>query len=181
MFRKLFFTLLVTLFFATACHGGLIKSGNLVWGATDINIEGHLYDFEFFDGRCTDGFTGCDEPSDFAFNTQEKAVAASLALIDVIGGEELGGCGFFCLILTPYQSSIWLPDPRRIVLFSYVNLSQGSNSVSINSLYTDYGISVTEGMVWGLWTHQRYIPEPGSLILLMMGLISIYFSRRSSI
>ena len=111
MFRKLFSTLLVTLLFTSVCHGGLLYSDYGIWGATDVNIDNHLYNIEFLDGRCTHNFTGCDEPSDFAFNTQEQAVAASWALVNVFGGEELVGCGLYCLILTPYQSVIELTDP----------------------------------------------------------------------
>jgi len=182
MFRKLFSTLLVTLLFTSVCHGGLLYSDYGIWGATDVNIDNHLYNIEFLDGRCTHNFTGCDEPSDFAFNTREKSIAASWALIDVLGDEwidfGLVGCGVYCTILTPYDTGIYSTDPRRVVDFSYVTLQGDTSGVGENSLYADYGISITEGMVWGLWTHQRYIPEPGSLMLLLLGLVGLSLFQR---
>jgi hypothetical protein len=49
-------------------------------GASDVLVDGSLYDVQFLDGTCIDLYDGCDEVSDFTFQTSASAVLASQAL-----------------------------------------------------------------------------------------------------
>lgn len=53
-------------------------------GATDVDVNGVLYDVTFADGPCTAIFSGCNEASDFDFATDVEAEAAAQALLDQV-------------------------------------------------------------------------------------------------
>ena len=89
-------------------------SGGQLLGASGVDVGGTLYNVEFLDGTCIALFDGCDAVSDFTFQTESGAVAASQALLDLVfldvSGSELfdsapsltNGCGdpFGCAALT---------------------------------------------------------------------------------
>ena len=56
--------------------------GGQLMGASNVLVDGNLYDVQFLDGTCIDLYNGCDEASDFTFQTQASAVLASQALLD---------------------------------------------------------------------------------------------------
>jgi len=56
--------------------------GGQLYGALGVDVGGTLYDVEFVEGSCASLFGGCDEASDFAFNTRTDAELASQALFD---------------------------------------------------------------------------------------------------
>ena len=58
--------------------------GGQLLGATGVDVGGSLYDVSFVDGTCVDIFNGCDATSDFTFNSQSQALAASQALLDQV-------------------------------------------------------------------------------------------------
>ena len=53
-------------------------------GASQVDVNGTLYDVEFKDGSCVSLFNGCDDISDFMFQTEIGARAASQALLDQV-------------------------------------------------------------------------------------------------
>ena len=56
-------------------------------GANGVNVGGTLYDVEFRNApgdSCIGLFTGCDQPTDFVFQTESLARAASQALLDQV-------------------------------------------------------------------------------------------------
>lgn len=59
----------------------IVDSGQLL-GATGILVDGQLFNVSFVDGNCISIFAGCDELSDFSFNSFEDADAAAAALLD---------------------------------------------------------------------------------------------------
>ena len=59
----------------------LDNNGRLV-GATGLEINGSVFSVEFLGGTCVDVFGGCDDSSDFAFNTEADAAAAGQVLLD---------------------------------------------------------------------------------------------------
>ena len=78
-------------------------------------MDGNLYDVQFLDGTCIGLYNGCDEISDFTFQTQSSAALASQALLDqVFLDGPLGnfdsdptltfGCSSF------YECEVWTAD-----------------------------------------------------------------------
>lgn len=61
-----------------------VDGSGILTGATDIDIDGTLYDVLFLDGSCASLYDGCDEVSDFNFTTEAEAVDASLALLEQV-------------------------------------------------------------------------------------------------
>src|SRR5262245_15153036 len=60
----------------------LITSNGELVGANGVLVNGTLYDVEFVGGGCPDN--GCDELSDFTFQTFAASSAASQALLDQV-------------------------------------------------------------------------------------------------
>ena len=58
--------------------------GGQLMGASDVLVDGNLYDVQFLDGTCIDLYNGCDEASDFTFQTEASAILASQALRDQV-------------------------------------------------------------------------------------------------
>ncbi len=54
--------------------------GGQLHGAFDVNVGGSLYDVEFVDGTCIALYGGCDEASDFTFQTCASAQLAAHVL-----------------------------------------------------------------------------------------------------
>ena len=54
-------------------------TGGILTGATGVDVGGTLYDVELLDGSCVSVFSGCDDVSDFAFQTEAEANAAGTA------------------------------------------------------------------------------------------------------
>ena len=56
----------------------------ILYGASDVDVLGQLYDVEFLDGTCIALFSGCDSTSDFAFTTLTGARTAAGALLSQV-------------------------------------------------------------------------------------------------
>ncbi len=100
----------------TAGAATLNVVGGQLLGATGVIVDGSSYSVEFLDGTCVALFNGCDDITDFTFQSSAAAVLASQALLDQVfldGAEAFDstpeltvGCGetegLGCLVLTPY-------------------------------------------------------------------------------
>lgn len=62
----------------------LVVVGGELQGAKNVSVDGTLYDVEFLDGSCIELFDGCDEVSDFTFQTTRMVELASHALIETV-------------------------------------------------------------------------------------------------
>jgi len=60
-----------------------IDNGELK-GAYGVSVNSGLYDVSFMDGTCVALYTGCDDVSDFTFNTADLAFTATLALLEQV-------------------------------------------------------------------------------------------------
>ncbi|HIG00776.1 MAG TPA: hypothetical protein EYQ66_05655 [Myxococcales bacterium] len=67
--------------------------GGQLHGASGVIVDGNAYDVEFLEGSCISLFDGCDDVSDFTFQTQAAAILASQALLDQALLD--GGAGLF--------------------------------------------------------------------------------------
>ena len=80
------FILSVVLFFvAGAAQAATLNvvAGQLM-GASGVDVGGTFYDVQFLDGTCIDLFNGCDDTSDFTFQTVASATLAGQALLDQV-------------------------------------------------------------------------------------------------
>ena len=72
--------------FALLCGGNGAAAATLTWsggqllGASGIDVGGTFYDVQFVDGTCIALFSGCDETSDFTFQTLAETREAGAAL-----------------------------------------------------------------------------------------------------
>ena len=110
--------LISTLNASSAFAATLNVVGGQLMGASNVLVDGSLYDVQFLDGTCIDVYNGCDqwqgEDSDFTFQTVESASLASQALLDQVflDGVDLffsdfeltNGCtsSLQCRAITPY-------------------------------------------------------------------------------
>ena len=81
--RKVFLAVVLVLMAGGAQAATLNVIGGILHGASDVLVDGNLYDVQFLDGTCIDLYDGCDDVSDFTFQTQASAALASQALLDL--------------------------------------------------------------------------------------------------
>jgi hypothetical protein len=82
---RMFILSAVLFFVAGAAQAATLNVvGGQLMGASGVLVDGSLYDVQFLDGTCIDLYNGCDEASDFTFQTEASAVLASQALLDQV-------------------------------------------------------------------------------------------------
>jgi hypothetical protein len=168
----------------------LINNFGDLYGASNVDIGGALYDVTFVDGSCIQLFSGCAAPSSFFFHTGTEALAASEALlaqvfIDVPGGPQFDsnpdrtfGCLVAsCYVITPYEYWAQTPFVRSSYLYNgsgaLSDYAQGGQEL----VYADY--SGDSQRVYARWSAAGTVvvppppgvPEPASVVLLGAGLL----------
>ncbi|GGD63017.1 PEP-CTERM sorting domain-containing protein [Lacimicrobium alkaliphilum] len=178
--------------FSCITQAGLITdiAGNLL-GATNVEVDGNLFDVAFEDGTCIDVFSGCDDNADFTFNTQSAAIAASWALVNQVfigifdtDTTRTNGCEDihnFCWAYTPYDVN----SVGQIEFHAATNgpeeYHDGVACCSTND-YIDLSLPYWDTATWAVWSvagtdnnpdneQGTTIPEPATLILFSMGLM----------
>ena len=123
-------------------------------GASGVDVGGTFYDVQFLDGTCIDLFNGCDDTSDFTFQTVASATLAGQALLDqvlvnsvafgqfddipsltngcVVGSGSNGGV---CLSLVPRAVTPAGPPSEGVVPLSVVAIFARNYSPSASQLY----------------------------------------------
>ena len=167
-----------------------VNGDGLLTGAQNVIVEGNAYDVMFVTGLCSDVFDGCDEVSDFFFQNEAIAVAASQALLDqVIIDGPLGafdtdplltetcnttGSSPLCFISTPYGFSNPAPGLTEILTGAAVNAAEPNMIGAVDfagpgTLNTDPAAGTTGLAVW--MESAAQIPVSSTATLLGLGLL----------
>ncbi|MFA7604274.1 MAG: PEPxxWA-CTERM sorting domain-containing protein [Novosphingobium sp.] len=162
----------------------LIVSGGILQGATDVDVNGAMYDVRFVDGTCQALFSGCDEDADFIFRTKETARAAAQALLDqvLIDGpagnfdsvpQLTAGCidtYGFCLTIIPYK----ITHPGRTAATAAVWLENFVTSGG-DVIYDSIGAGTEDTAKFKFKNYVQFtphyppIPEPATWVTMIVG------------
>ncbi len=166
-------------------------TGHLL-GATGVEVDGALYDVAFMGGTCADLFDGCDDVTDFVFQSDIAAGAASQALLDFVfldvvagnfdsipqltAGCTLGTSGL-CAVLTPWGPA----DPgfvNQVLAFNVGSVDGDFVTPDLQGIDDVLGeAGITLG-TWAVWSESIAVSEPGTLALLGMSLAGAALFRR---
>ena len=62
----------------------IIDNQDQLRGALRVDVNGFLFDVEFINSSCIGAFDGCNDATNFTFQTVDDATAASQALFDQV-------------------------------------------------------------------------------------------------
>ncbi len=161
-------------------------SGQLT-GATGVDVAGTLYDVTFVDGTCSALFSGCDDASDFTFQTGAAVMAAAAALFDQVlidtppflfdtNPALTAGCGSTrgCLTLIPFN----IFSPFIVRAGEVVNGRNTSLDFRIRDIGPGGDTTGSPFFNFAQFTasasvNQAPVPEPGTILLLSSGLLGL--------
>lgn len=189
--KHILLTILLLLFTANTYAAMIVTdiNGQLL-GATGVKVGSTFYDVEFVDGTCTGLFSGCDEPGDFIFNTEDGALAAAEALLDqvFINSDRYGlvprltnGCEFIpqCTVIIPYavaaisplRAAVAAAANRENLIADFTTTNQFSGTIN-----TIQSADVT----YAVFTSVQPVPVPAAVWLFMSGLLGLVYKGRKA-
>ncbi|MAG92484.1 MAG: hypothetical protein CMJ48_01855 [Planctomycetaceae bacterium] len=144
--------------------------GGQLMGASNVLVDGSLYDVQFLDGSCIDLYNGCDDLSDFTFQTEASATLASQALLDQVFLDGVDGLFDADPALTNGCSDVWQcgiqthfgfnPWPSTVATAVTSNNNPGSG-VDMANWVTSFAVSTADTRNEPLWAYLSYRPTIG--------------------
>jgi hypothetical protein len=159
-------------------------------GADNVEVNGLFYNVRFLDGTCIALFNGCDDATDFVFNTSDTATSASRALLAQVfidGGDGMfdsssnliNGCSsFFCGTSTVYNGS----NSTDYIMSAFIrNYSVGRRyAASTVELRSEIASSVdyvhSSQRNFAVWSVA--VSAPGTAMILLVGIAGLLVSQR---
>ncbi|MBW2421910.1 MAG: hypothetical protein JRH19_25470 [Deltaproteobacteria bacterium] len=154
-----------------------VDGAGILIGASDVLVDGSLYDVVFENGSCDSLYNGCD-PSEFAFSSLALAQSAAQALLDqVFIDSALGnfdsqtdmifGCTFAgnCLTRIPFAAGVG--GVSQVVV---VNNASGLDSFFDETLGTDNNSAVFGNVNFAT---AAAVPEPSAAVVFVAGALVV--------
>jgi hypothetical protein len=160
--RKLAAAVYLASFGLFASAATLEVEDGVLMGAGGVDVNGILYDVRFENGSCIELYSGCDEATDFAFQTLEDANLASSALfsqvlIGIFDHEywRSNSCfvtGSNCYHLTPYGVDNTSPNTKGLWSIADNHAEENRDWVTQGDDWTFVDYSNYDGFTFAVWT-----------------------------
>ena len=178
--RKLFATAVLAAFSFNVNSATLQVEGGHLVGATDVDVDGNLYDVQFVADSCNSLFNEC---SDFTFTTSAAADLASLALFNqVLVGVYDSSPGLTAGLGALDVVQVWTP---HTLTGSTVTASSATNwdneawdNVGSAAVHREDDIAPWGGVVYAVWAPSTVVPIPAAVWLFGSGLGLLGWMRR---
>jgi hypothetical protein len=179
--------------FVSVSHAAVIffteKDGNgnvtSLLGADNVDVNGSFYNVRFQDGTCIALFNGCDDATDFVFNTPDTATAASEALLaqvfvnGIMGDFDsipwlANGCidDEYCIVATPYQREGQGAFSSEVA----VNVDSVLGDAVLRRVWdVDGDFAIYSNATFAVWVEAS---APGTAMILLMGIAGLLVSQR---
>lgn len=170
----------------------VVEDGQLM-GALDVLVDGDYYDVKFVNGTINEWFADESYNYSFTFTSYDGANLASKAILDIIDSDEqydidplkINGIDIlnfsfqFGSIITPYSIgldnltvSFWAARNGIVEDWDAVNGPGGANA-----FFDTTGTSMSIAL-WHPIENMTPSPEPGTILLLSVGLLSLAGLKR---
>lgn len=195
--------------FVSVSHAGILKlqvsdDGTLL-GAENVVVNDKFYNVSFQDGFCFRLYNGCNDASDFVFNTEADADAASQALLAQVF-RDVGDNLFdskpeltnyctntiFCTAITPFAAGTIISQNGSE--FKIIQVYSGVGAGNFKADYARDGWGLYEelcrtnevgckptaywsGYNLAVWTVAE-VPAPNAVYIMLMGIGGLLVFRR---